>query len=687
MKTIRTRILTLMLTVSLVPFIIISMISLWNSSRFLLEGEQGKIEAIRDLKKHEIEMYFKGKLSDNQVLALDPTVVKAFEEFSAAFDLGGLEANEYKQIEKTYQSYFDLYIKEKGYYDFFLIDMDGDIIYTVAKESDLGENLWDSSLRNSTFADALTRSFQDKTTVIGDYKFYEPSKEPAAFIVSPLHDSGEHIGYVATQLSDSTINNVMQSSTGLGVTGDSYLIGSDQLYRSDSRLSSKKDIGVTKVEDDLFQAYQDEGTTTIEYSTKTDEKKMVSAVSSINIEGVNWGIVTEVHKEEIMQPMYTLLWNQIIIASIVMIVVLIVAWIFSQSFSKPLTLLANYVTTVAGGDLRSSIEVEGEDERAHLMKGFNFLIDSFKDLLRNIQAAATQVSTSASDLTASALYTSKAAEQVVESAQKTFVGSKDQQMKVESLLKNMQVGKEKMEALSLSSALMESLTEKSSNSVELGVKELGELRKTISQIELTFEDTTGIIHEMVKHTENIQNVMELINEISNQTNLLALNAAIEAARAGEAGNGFAVVASEVRKLATKTKLSSEEITETAKRMVEESKKALTFSNQGLGSIKEGVSAAENTVHVFRDIEKSIGQLVPQVKEVSHIAKTVDSTLQSTQLVITEVGAQAIMNVQSAQSAMEASEAQLSAVEEMSASAVELNQVAEDLKKSADKFKL
>ncbi|MBM4054218.1 MAG: hypothetical protein FJ264_06000 [Planctomycetes bacterium] len=200
----------------------------------LREEAINKLIAVREIKKTQIETYFRDRITLMNDVQMNLRFTGGIGLFAEAFK-AGLESPQYQELSKTREKGLSIFMENFGFYDVFLIDAEGNVVYTVCKESDLGANLINGPLSNS----GLGRVFQKSKNqnAIEDFSWYEPSKEPASFVAAPLKDaSGNYIGCAAFQISLKDVNKIMQERDGLGKTGETYLVGSDKRMRSDSFL-------------------------------------------------------------------------------------------------------------------------------------------------------------------------------------------------------------------------------------------------------------------------------------------------------------------------------------------------------------------------------------------------------------------------------------------------------------------
>jgi len=156
----------------------------------------------------------------------------------------------YQRAHQSFDPWASQFLRHFGYYDVFLLDPAGNIIYTQAKESDFADNVLEGELARSNFA-ALIRKLVAKPHQIAftDFARYSPSNDaPAAFAgVSVLDSTGDVSGYVVVQLPREPLEQVMLQSDGLGETGETYAVGPDKLMRNQSRFSKTSSLLVTKV--------------------------------------------------------------------------------------------------------------------------------------------------------------------------------------------------------------------------------------------------------------------------------------------------------------------------------------------------------------------------------------------------------------------------------------------------------
>ncbi|MFW5729479.1 MAG: hypothetical protein ACOCYG_07425, partial [Spirochaetota bacterium] len=136
------------------------------------------------------------------------------------------------QLEGRDQDYLTETMAEFGYYDLFLVHPEGEIFYSVAGESDLGTNIVNGRYADSSLGEAVEEALETRSFSFGDFRPYEPSDgEPAAFVAQPLIYEGEIELVVAAQMPIDEINEIMQERTGMGETGETYLVGPDNLMR------------------------------------------------------------------------------------------------------------------------------------------------------------------------------------------------------------------------------------------------------------------------------------------------------------------------------------------------------------------------------------------------------------------------------------------------------------------------
>ncbi len=146
-----------------------------------------------------------------------------------------------------------LFVTRRGYYDFFLIGPQGDIYYTVEKESDFATNLLTGPWRESGLAQVFVEARNGEAQgvlAISDMQRYGPSADAAAiFLATAIHDDdGAFIGVLALQLPTSRILGIMAYTEGMGESGETYLVGEDLLMRSDSRFSQDSTVLTTTVD-------------------------------------------------------------------------------------------------------------------------------------------------------------------------------------------------------------------------------------------------------------------------------------------------------------------------------------------------------------------------------------------------------------------------------------------------------
>ncbi|MGI9492088.1 MAG: ATP-binding protein, partial [Geminicoccaceae bacterium] len=270
------------------------------------------------------------------------------ENFDAASD-----GSTYSQIHKAYHPWFRQFLRERGYYDIFLFDLDGNLIYTVFKELDYATNLISGPYRNTDLGNAF-RAVLDRPAAgsrsFFDFRPYVPSHgAPASFISTAVLDqNGKAIGALVFQMPIDRLNAAVQHYSSLGASGESFLVGSDGLMRSNSRFSEKSTILTRNVEN-VAVARALAGETGTTNHVDLNGEPAILAFTPIDFAGVRWAFLAELDRYEAKAPARVLAWRIFGITLIALAILSILSWIMARGIVRSLNGIVNAVENMTSG--------------------------------------------------------------------------------------------------------------------------------------------------------------------------------------------------------------------------------------------------------------------------------------------------------------------------------------------------
>jgi methyl-accepting chemotaxis protein len=343
--TLKTKLLIALLTMSIIPFSAIGIISMLESGKSLSNMAFSQLESLRELKKaqiqnffaqhqenmatlmetaanfredafdklkgiqeskkNQIETLFRERWTDIEVFSKNSLISDALNAFVSTFDEKGIADKDlYRFLEDVKYGVSLKQLKAGyGFEDIFLIAKDGSIVYTANKASDLGQNLINGSLKDTN----LARCFQKGLTEINfqDFAPYSPAENRyISFIGAPIIQNDQLLGVVVFGNNAASLNKIVQQREGLGKTGETYVVGKDNgviAYRSD-RVVKKGKIGENRSDTliEIEAALSGKSETTVRIGSQGNMEMACS--SPLNITGVNWAIISTIGIQEIIAP-------------------------------------------------------------------------------------------------------------------------------------------------------------------------------------------------------------------------------------------------------------------------------------------------------------------------------------------------------------------------------------------------
>ncbi len=277
----------------------------------------------------------------------------------------------YHRLHARYHAMLKSYLERFGYYDLFLVDAGGEVIYSVFKEMDFATNLSSGPWRDSGLAQVVRQALETKdpkATFMADFAPYAPSyAAPAAFVAAPVYHQGVKVGVVALQLPVDRISAVMQSNAGGSTSGEAFLVGKDQLLRSQLRMEEKPTVLSKKIDSaatrDLKAGRSGDG-----FFTDYRNVLVIGAWEPLTIAGLEWGVVAKVDAREALAGVGQLTRKTLIVALLAVVLVGTMAWVFGRSMARRVKGGVAIAEQIAQGNFGNVVVVDGSDEIAELMR-------------------------------------------------------------------------------------------------------------------------------------------------------------------------------------------------------------------------------------------------------------------------------------------------------------------------------
>ncbi|MED5548229.1 MAG: methyl-accepting chemotaxis protein [Pseudomonadota bacterium] len=633
--------------------VVLGTTAVWRSQEASKQAAETRLYAVADARSDQISDYLESINQDIATVASNPNTLAALNAFDASWRALGQNAtahlqrayiaenphpvgerenldaardgSAYSAAHATFHPWFRSFLRARGYYDVFLFNTDGDLVYSVFKEADFATNLMRGPHRDTDLGHIYRQASALPASEIAfiDFAPYAPSNDaPASFIATPVFDDGgNRAGVLVFQMPISRLNAVAGALTGLGETGEAYIIGDDGLMRTDTRFADGSTILEQRAGDAIEAAMVTNQHSVIETMDHLGNR-VFAAVAPTEFHGVRWATVVTMTQAEALAASRSLTITLLVAAIVLTLLVGAIGVWIAMKAAKPLQTLTDVTRSVAAGDLQ--IEVphrDRQDEIGALAETIDQFKQSLVDKARLERESADAEAAAAERMKAERLRLAEEFENSVGAVVSALASAASQlSQSAESLSASSEQTSNQAVSVAASAEQATANVETVATAAEemsASIGEIGRQAVESSQRATTAEEEASVtvrrVEALTEAANRIGTVVSLIQDIAEQTNLLALNATIEAARAGEAGKGFAIVAQEVKQLAAQTAGATTEISQ----QIEEIQSATGVSAKAIGSVAGAIA----------DLNRIAGSISDAMEEQAAATREIASNVQ------------------------------------------------------------
>ncbi|MHC9244794.1 methyl-accepting chemotaxis protein [Aeromonas jandaei] len=442
-------------------------------------------------------------------------------------------------------------------------------------------------------------------------------------VSTPLLDNGNLLGMVGVDISLTALQNLVSTMDkelydGKGrillVSHEGRVAGADQFDVTLGRALDQKYQGLAA---DL-KGWLNQG---LELSRWSRDGSILQTFVPVTMRGTDrkWGIYIELPRAVVLASAQQLqedlasessrsVATQLGIGALISLLALSFIWLMARQIVAPIRAVVARLKDIATGegDLTQRIEIHRQDEIGELAKWFNSFLNKLQSTISQVIATVEGTRTSA--------------EQAAHVAERTSSGMQTQYQEVDLVA----TAFEELSATALQVSGNASSAVAAANETDAAAQEgkyvVADTQEAMRKLMAIINNALPVVERLSANSDNINDILTVIQGIAEQTNLLALNAAIEAARAGEQGRGFAVVADEVRNLAGRTQNAIVEIQKLISELQSGTGAVVKAIHDGHGQADQTLGKVDLSVRVLEQIIQSVSTIHQMNEQIARAAQ-------------------------------------------------------------------
>ena len=384
------------LLLSLLPLTIVSWISYQQASSALTKAASESLVQSSNLTVNFIQNWFEYRLIElkNQADANENS--KLLITLSKGFKKSGQSLAEYvkssdwtQRVDGLQNNLIQLSQRYDYIYDLFLLDLKGNLLFSVTHKSDLGTNILTGPYEHTLFAHSIKTTLKSGQATFSDLERYPPSPNIiTGFLTAPLVDeSSRIIGVFAIQIHIDRIISPLKQNLKNNSTLTHYLLGSDGKLRSSIEENSDE------VLNRIINSKQSRNWQQHDYLNKQKEiahkntafeylgpngKPVIGIHQMLRLPGVTWALISEIELDEVLASAKWLTKITLSLLLLTSIIVIIIAIYLSRRITLPMIALANANMKVAAGELDQRVDVTAKNEIGQLATAFNHMLEMWQ---------------------------------------------------------------------------------------------------------------------------------------------------------------------------------------------------------------------------------------------------------------------------------------------------------------------